>query len=451
MEFINNGLPDDDRNALDDLVKRHAKPGMVAFELGSYTGCSSITILKHVEAMNGKLYCVDWFRGQPGWPDLVTQSYAKHNILDIFLKNIQEGGFQNHVVPIVGQASDAAAIVADQCADFIFIDADHRYEGVRKDIIHWISKLKGSGILCGHDYNELAKSVSFFRLLEKSHQSMGDVILKNPATGKFDFCPVHFGVMRAVTEFFTNEEHRAAIWFTTKEDRSPALQFAVDLRAKENLCRWSDIMTGSIEIPIYDSRTYVSFATSLSAEGLQDVAVHLLSNLLSAMSDDPILLSALSLQALEKGEYEKGIDYLYRLAQLTPDDPFVLNKLGEAAFQAGRYDEAELAFGKSMQSCPCNVDTISNLAVLFHKKKQMEKAVEYISEAFRICSPIWIRYSEVIFNYAWIMNEIGQTSEAINIMNELIRFFPSEERYQDVRRMMRGSISATTGGSQQRG
>ena len=36
--------------------------------------------------------------------------------------------------------------------DFCFIDADHAYESVSKDIDAWRPKVKRGGILAGHDY-----------------------------------------------------------------------------------------------------------------------------------------------------------------------------------------------------------------------------------------------------------------------------------------------------------
>jgi hypothetical protein len=37
-------------------------------------------------------------------------------------------------------------------ADVVFIDANHEYEFVRDDIIHWSPGVKPGGWLCGHDY-----------------------------------------------------------------------------------------------------------------------------------------------------------------------------------------------------------------------------------------------------------------------------------------------------------
>jgi hypothetical protein len=40
----------------------------------------------------------------------------------------------------------------DGKAGLIYIDADHRYESVKRDLNDWLPKLKQGGIMCGHDY-----------------------------------------------------------------------------------------------------------------------------------------------------------------------------------------------------------------------------------------------------------------------------------------------------------
>jgi len=55
---------------------------------------------------------------------------------------------------VVRQSSlEAAEKFPDGSMDFVFIDADHSYEGCRKDIYAWKPKVKKGGYLCGHDYN----------------------------------------------------------------------------------------------------------------------------------------------------------------------------------------------------------------------------------------------------------------------------------------------------------
>jgi hypothetical protein len=49
--------------------------------------------------------------------------------------------------------ADAAALVPDGWADFVFIDAGHSYEAARQDIALWTPKVRPGGWLGGHDYH----------------------------------------------------------------------------------------------------------------------------------------------------------------------------------------------------------------------------------------------------------------------------------------------------------
>ena len=50
-----------------------------------------------------------------------------------------------------GLSYEVADSIPDASVDLVFIDADHSYEAVRKDIIKFTPKLRSGGILCGHD------------------------------------------------------------------------------------------------------------------------------------------------------------------------------------------------------------------------------------------------------------------------------------------------------------
>ena len=47
---------------------------------------------------------------------------------------------------------EAAREVPDESLDFVYIDADHRFDYVMEDIITWSRKVRPGGIVSGHDY-----------------------------------------------------------------------------------------------------------------------------------------------------------------------------------------------------------------------------------------------------------------------------------------------------------
>jgi len=69
----------------------------------------------------------------------------------LFYNDTVKEKYGNRLVPIRGDSS----CVADKCpqADLVFIDGDHSYEGCKKDILAYNSKVKSNGVLSGHDYD----------------------------------------------------------------------------------------------------------------------------------------------------------------------------------------------------------------------------------------------------------------------------------------------------------
>jgi len=58
---------------------------------------------------------------------------------------------RNRRTIIHGDSVEASHLFDDGVLDFVFIDAMHTYEGVRRDLI-WCEKVRPGGLVCGHDY-----------------------------------------------------------------------------------------------------------------------------------------------------------------------------------------------------------------------------------------------------------------------------------------------------------
>jgi hypothetical protein len=126
-------------------------------EIGSWKGRSSSYMA--VEICNSgkdiKFDCVDTWDGSDVHKDPNSWCFdpiclKKDGLYIEFLKNVKP---VNHIInPIRSSSTSASELYDDESLDFVFIDGDHSYEGVKEDIENWIRKVKVGGIIAGHDY-----------------------------------------------------------------------------------------------------------------------------------------------------------------------------------------------------------------------------------------------------------------------------------------------------------
>jgi predicted O-methyltransferase YrrM len=113
--------------------------GKIFVEIGSYLGASSCFI---ANGMNyAKLYCIDTWEND-------GMIEGKRETFDEFRKNTQK--YQNMIIPL-HTTSITAAKTFDKGVDFIFIDGDHSYEGVKADVDAWLPKLNKGALIIFHD------------------------------------------------------------------------------------------------------------------------------------------------------------------------------------------------------------------------------------------------------------------------------------------------------------
>jgi predicted O-methyltransferase YrrM len=113
--------------------------GSIFVELGSWKGKSIIylTVETLLQGKDIKIFSVDtWEIGNDTW--------------EIFNKNIKP--IKDSINIIKKTTFDASQDFEDGSIDFLFIDADHSYEGVKSDLERWYPKVKSGGIISGHDY-----------------------------------------------------------------------------------------------------------------------------------------------------------------------------------------------------------------------------------------------------------------------------------------------------------
>ena len=72
-------------------------------------------------------------------------------------------------------SNKAVSLFKDEALDFVFIDGDHSYKGVKDDIKIWLPKIRKGGLISGHDYaGEDKRGVKFIGVAKAVHEQFGD-------------------------------------------------------------------------------------------------------------------------------------------------------------------------------------------------------------------------------------------------------------------------------------
>lgn len=134
-----------------ELVKHFQELGFkIGAEVGVCKGKFSKKICENMTSLE-KMYGIDNWSNTSG-------SHRERNHRDSAYKQTLENlkpFIESGLYIIIRKTSmEALADIADESLDFVYIDADHTYEGVNEDIRGWAPKVKKGGIVSGHDYYE---------------------------------------------------------------------------------------------------------------------------------------------------------------------------------------------------------------------------------------------------------------------------------------------------------
>ena len=65
-------------------------------------------------------------------------------------ERLSKFGGRSHIIKAISW--EAAGLFEDNSIDFIYFDGSHTKDGLGRDIICWLSKIKNGGVISGHDY-----------------------------------------------------------------------------------------------------------------------------------------------------------------------------------------------------------------------------------------------------------------------------------------------------------
>jgi len=138
-------------------------------EVGVYEGDLSVALLERYPNLH--LYMVDWWRAAA--PDSeYRRSGDKLSLLsqeemdaarDKALGSTWYFAGPRRIV-LQRESGDAAKILAEESLDFVFIDADHTFDAVLRDLKVWYPKVRRGGIVSGHDWYENRRRFELFQV-----------------------------------------------------------------------------------------------------------------------------------------------------------------------------------------------------------------------------------------------------------------------------------------------
>jgi hypothetical protein len=133
------------------------KDGGKFVEIGCWFGKSSCGLLRKIKEIQANITVdfIDTWAGEPNveYQKNIIKDNGDDYVYNCFLHNIKEADpeFNGKIHRLESQ--QAVSLYEDESLDFVFIDDDHSYENIVKEIPLWLAKVKKGGILAGHDYD----------------------------------------------------------------------------------------------------------------------------------------------------------------------------------------------------------------------------------------------------------------------------------------------------------
>lgn len=134
-----------------ECAKKTTSKRLRIAEIGVFYGAAVIHACQILKShrIDFEVYAIDTFQGSGETHRKLIEKYGDMEIE--FTKNIDSAGFKHNVNAVRMISHEAAELVADNFFDLVFIDADHRYSAVLKDLESWYPKTKH--VFSGHDFS----------------------------------------------------------------------------------------------------------------------------------------------------------------------------------------------------------------------------------------------------------------------------------------------------------
>jgi hypothetical protein len=138
-------------------------------EIGVFTGDMSEFLARVMPDLH--LYLIDPYKKFPLeiYGDLANDDQSIQDARYEYVCKLFEKNKNIEILRLTSE--EASGKIPDESLDFAYIDANHAYEYVKRDIELWWPKIRDGGILAGHDYTRptVASAVINANLSEEFH------------------------------------------------------------------------------------------------------------------------------------------------------------------------------------------------------------------------------------------------------------------------------------------
>ena len=124
------------------------RKNLVGAEIGVFTGLNSLSILKSLDIK--KLYLIDQYDYNRNISGTKLSKENAEKVHEVAKNRLDP--FKDKIVWINKESSKSIEDIKDEL-DFVYVDGDHKYEAVKKDIELYYPLLKEDGMMSFHDFD----------------------------------------------------------------------------------------------------------------------------------------------------------------------------------------------------------------------------------------------------------------------------------------------------------
>lgn len=125
-------------------------------EVGVWHGRSAfyLAMLSRAKGVDSTLYLIDKF-ADAGYIGQKPKEYghSASSFINVPVEHFEDYGLNDDVKYLQVDSVRGSRVFDDASCDFVFIDTDHTYDSVKREVLAWLPKMKSGSLLAGHDYD----------------------------------------------------------------------------------------------------------------------------------------------------------------------------------------------------------------------------------------------------------------------------------------------------------